>query len=572
MGGLWDRLEARLRVVDPDLAGLGSPAPASRLEAFGVPMRWRDLWGGHDGQTGALDGLFEGWFFLPLEGTTDCVREELERLPANVRDAWFPLAKDFSGEVWVIERATDRVLHVEGDQVLDLVATGPQQLLARAVSAWERDGLPRTWSVGPDGRWQRDGEPEVVLSDLGRWEVGDHRPLVEGLVAVRVLATAVLDPDDLPDDRRHRVFQIDAAEGSAPRPGAAVHVAVEGASIPLCSRGDLYWLDAERVPASARLRIRLDLERRRKPGPLERLAAARTPHDKATALHAIGAISRAVEALGATRDATLETALLLQLGRMADALAAAEALRPGTPARIRALSATGHHAEAIAEVQARMQEPIPSLADRWLAAEVLEAGGDAQAAAATLEAALDELPGGAGSAPRVVARIRSLRGRMPVAGAPPVLADGDLVVDVTVGPGPVAVVRLTPRQAEAGVLVQVPLPEGPLTVRLPKAAGHGARARFAPGGRELVVEVQLRPPPGWAPAAGAHNPTLAFDRWDVIAAVDPAGPGRLTIAALDATHEVEWPGGGEVRVAGAGLVRPGGLRGDLVVRTSGGRR
>jgi hypothetical protein len=149
-----------------------------------------------------------------------------------------------------------------------------------------------------------------------------------------------------------------------------------------------------------------------------------------------------------------------------------------------------------------------------------------------------------------------------------VLAEEDLVEHVLLEPGPTAIVELTPRQAEAGVLVKVPFPEGSVAVRLPTGAGHGVRARFAgvaPDGADLVVEVRLRVPEGWA-GGDCANDGLSFDRWDVIACVRRPR-GRLRVAGLDGEHEVQWPAGAEeVRVAGAGLARPKGGRGDLVVR------
>ncbi|MFT5460610.1 MAG: hypothetical protein ACI9K2_007130 [Myxococcota bacterium] len=85
---------------------------------------------------------------------------------------------------------------------------------------------------------------------------------------------------------------------------------------------------------------------------------------------------------------------------------------------------------------------------------------------------------------------------------------------------------------------------------------------------DLIVTVALRLPPTWRPADGAINDGLQFERWDVVADLDPVHAGvPVQVAGLDGVHALTAPAPGEeLRIAGGGLPRPRGTRGAFIVR------
>jgi hypothetical protein len=154
------------------------------------------------------------------------------------------------------------------------------------------------------------------------------------------------------------------------------------------------------------------------------LARARTARDRAAALYALGSLREALAALdrGRTPDPSLRCALLLELGRAAEAADQAAALPPGDPTRILALAAAGRGVEAAAEARGRGS----SFADRWLLADALEAAGDLVGAIAALEAARAS-PDRERQVARATERIRALEVRRPPPARGPVVADEDLI-------------------------------------------------------------------------------------------------------------------------------------------------
>jgi hypothetical protein len=347
------------------------------------------------------------------------------------------------------------------------------------------------------------------------------------------------------------------------------------------AQGFRRWIAANgRLPPEARVVLTLD-RAAEIPGPRPVTTAgadARTPsalRARAEARLALGDASGALEDLVASGLADVETlamrarALLLE-GDAAEAWRTALELPVGHVARLIAGLAASP-TDALADAEALCAHPNAA-AYLWRAA-ARERLGDLEGAAEDTARAIDtldlleeeHLP----DLRAWYGRRRALSTSGNAAAPAETLSEGEIVTNVAVSrdeEGWIAIVTVTPQDAERGRIVDLAFPEGgSAAIRLPPGAGHGVRARFAgvgPGGSDVRIEIRLRLPEGWAPADGAANATLRFDRWDVIAPVRSLG--TLRVASLTGVHDVELSGR-EARIAGAGLAKAKGGAGDLVV-------
>jgi hypothetical protein len=566
---LWLRIEAAVAAVEP--AGLAGPARPEDLDDLDVPAAWRPLWARHDGQTPAVDGLFEGWFFLPLRGAADSVE-------ADDHGDGLPIAKDFGGGRLVIRDGAVVQVDEDGERT---VAKDLAALLERVASALEAKP-PARWRQKANGRWEPASHETAPIHKLSDWEVGTSRDLGGGVVAVRVASP---DPRPFPAPALRIDWVLDGAPDAK---GAVVSVELDlppgvaqARSVRTGAQGYRRWIAANgRLPPEARLVVTLDRSAEI-PGPRPVSTAggdARTPaalRARAEARLSLGDASGALEDLVASGLPDVETlamrarALLLE-GDAAEAWRTALELPVGHTARLIAALAASP-SDALADAEALCAHPTAA-AYLWRAA-ARERLGDPEGAAEDTAKAIDKLDL---LEEEHLPDLRSWYGRRRAlsasgrsGGPAETLSEGEIVSDVEVSrdaEGWVAIVTVTPQDAERGRIVDIAFPEGgAAAVRLPPGAGHGVRARFAgvgPGGSDVRVEVRLRLPDGWAPAEGAANATLRFDRWDVIAPV--RSRGKLRVAALSAVHDVELDGS-EARIAGAGLAKAKGGAGDLVV-------
>ena len=212
----WSDVESALHATNPLLLE-GLRPPASRdalawLEAAGVPEAWLSLWAEHDGQTHRIDGLFDGWTFLPVLDGADSVASVREALRAEGRSS-LPVAIDHSGEALVL---TDGRLHpTRGD--------GPRHDSARALLASTAARLRRTppslWTRQPDGRWTPSGEAEFTVVDPDSSPVGEPHPIGHGLSWVRLDVTALATPwtrvIPFAQTSHDLLFAVDATESEA---------------------------------------------------------------------------------------------------------------------------------------------------------------------------------------------------------------------------------------------------------------------------------------------------------------------------------------------------------------------
>jgi hypothetical protein len=131
----------------------------------------------------------------------------------------------------------------------------------------------------------------------------------------------------------------------------------------------------------------------------------------------------------------------------------------------------------------------------------------------------------------------------------------------------------TPEEAARGGTVAVSTPEGPIGVSLPPGAGDGATLRLKhigpQGNGDLVVTVTLALPEGWTAPEGCVNDTVTFDSWHVVVTLDAIHAHTpVLVASHNQVHTVHGPApGSEIRVVGAGLPRPRGTPGSLIIRT-----
>lgn len=573
----WVRIEAAVGAVDPD--GLRPPAQPADLVELGVPEAWRGLWLRHDGQSPAVDGVFLGWFFLALRGPVDTVEAELEMVP----DGFLPLAKDFAGGLIAADLATGAVQRLDDDGGVELVAEGLAAFLVRVADQLEEQ---------PVRRWVKDGDRYVpagrrvsTLSGLSEWAVGEARDLHDGLVLVRVQS-----PDPAPFVQHG--LRLDLAIDHPENPDAtgalvALRISVPtgpegtggGAPVSVCTTGDAHWIEAQGpIPSAATLEVETDIDR-----PLEGLRPllhAREPEasvQRARARLLLGDLEGALSDLWATEaDPAMLVEIALARHDQELAATAVERLPPGHPVRVRALAGLDP-ARALPDADRLVATNPDGVAYAWRAL-LHEALGHFAESVLDTERALAEL--GPAHAQEVASLRVALRRRRARVVAPraeaPVLEDPteDVVVPQLVPLEPEdgrwrARVVLHPLDAASGRLVEFAFPSGERgAVRLPPGAGHGVSATMMVGqaSERVVVELALELPEEWR--SDGDNPTLEFDRWDVIAPV-PSPSGKVRVRTLDALHEVEWPKGAhEVRVEGGGLLRSDGSRGDLIARSA----
>ncbi len=574
---IWERIEELVAGIEP--AGLAAPASPEALAALEVPAAWHGLWGRHDGQTNNIGNVFLSYWFLPLQGAVDSTESDREQVP----DGYLPIAKDFSGGYLVVDTSTGLVQELTDDGETVIVAKSPEEFLQRVLSHLQQ-APPRRWVPGEAGRTVPEGHRTVTLSDLVDWAIGESRDLPEGLVAVRVRSP---DPAPFPQHGTRLDFVVDHPEN----PGAlgqlltarlAVPTAPEGsgsdASAGIVSHGGRHWIEATGpMPRTAVLHLDLDLAAPVVgPRPLHHARSPRPSLERANARLLLGDPSGALADLEqcVPTDAALAAECALAAGDQATARRFAETLPRGHELRLRVF-AESDPARALVDADHRVKErPNDAVAHVWRA-DLHERLGDFAAAATDTEAAISLL--GLSSQEHVPGLRAALRRRRARIAAPkldaPILEDstedfviGDLVPVEPVGSEWSARVHVTPEEASAGRLVEFLFPDGERgAVRLPRGAGHGVRATVRVGdGQPVRLEIFVDLPPAWR--SDGDNPSLTFERWDVLAAV-PRWKPRVRIAGLDgALHTLDWPQGEiEVVVPGAGLARADGTRGQLRV-------
>jgi hypothetical protein len=577
---LWIRIEEALRAVDPTGEGLRPPASARDLEAL-VPPTWRPLWGRHDGQSSLLDGLFDGWFFLPLRGPVDTVASDLERLP----EGWVPLAKDFGGSYLVIRPDDDVLVEWDVDEAgpTRVVAADVEELLTALAKRLEGGELPGRWARAPDGSWRPEAEAEIRVDEVEALAIGQPVPLGHGLVLVRLSLEAV-PTSALPDGAHHLPFAVDAEDGDPDALGRLVGVRAlrergGAGQLAVTQMGDSYWLDLEQGPdQGVDLVLTLDLQQPITGArPLmharsdDAIAAARAHlllGDPEAGLARLPGDDQDGETLG------LRVRLLLAAGRGDEAAARLEGTIGGGELRARALLAAGRLDEALAAADSEVERgaTVPRLR---LRARIREIAGDVDGARRDVEEALRSSTPSHAATAVLVADLRRLRAarRAPTAPAAPAAPEADpLPLDRVQASDQGLIVTLTPEEAARGALVLLERGGEVHGVRLPAGAGHGLAMTARLGDEPVRVEARVAMPPQWAPPPEARNASLSFDRWDVLTEValsrDEVRDGaEIVVATPDGLRTIAWPAGAdELREPGAGLPGPRGTRGDFVAR------
>ncbi len=579
MDRIWERIEELLAAVDP--AGLAGPAAADDLEALQVPAAWRGLWGRHDGQTEALGGVMLGYWFLPLRGyRSESVESDSEHVP----DGYLVVAKDFAGGYLVVDTTTGFAQELTDDGETVIVATSPDEFLERVLAHLQKEP-PRRWVPGAGGRRVPEGHRTAPLGDLGDWAIGEARDLPDGLVAVRVRSP---DPAPFPQHGTRVDFCVDHpeapdAKGRLLQARLVVPTAPEGAgsdaSAGVGSEGDRWWIEATGpIPRTAVLHLDLDLRAPVDgPRPLLRARGGRPSRERAAARLLLGDASGALADLEQLQppDPALAVEAALAAGDAANARRHAEALPRGHVLRLRVFADTDPERALLDATELVQRRPSDGVGYVWRA-DLQERLGDFGSAASDTEQAIALL---AVAAPEHLPGLRTaLRRRRARIAAPrveaPVLEDstedfviGDVIEVEPLGSEWSAKVHVTPREAAAGRLVEFRFPTGERgAVRLPPGAGHGVRATVRVGSEAwpVRVEIAVELPFGWC--SDGDNPTLSFEKWDVVAPV-PRWKPKVRVCGLDGeAHVTDWPEGDvEVVVPGGGLARPDGTRGRLRV-------
>jgi hypothetical protein len=604
VASLWARLVAAIADHAPELAaGLHPPASADDLawlRTQRLPEDWVSLYACNDGE----GAVFGDWHWMRVCGP-DSVQGEVAELSQPGR---LPIAKDFSGELLLVEVPPGE----RPGRLWELTDAG-----AEIVAEDARDWLMRLLADIEDGTWVPEDPPdehdapevarlEASVGHLGDWAVGEERspPALSEhqLWLVRLhprFAGTVLDIDpgrvlvfavegELPADRQVRIRAVELTRPAGTAVAARVVARGEAAREVLVAEG---------FPAGARLSVQVSVVEV-EPSSRDPIAAAARLHEQGRwaaaaaawrdagetgryvhCLAGLGRFAEAIDALELDVPPELGSEVLLAAGHpdLAEQLTREEGLSPFV--RVRALAGVGQHAAALEQLEGLQDD-----AARWWRAEVLELAERPDEAAAEL-LALADAPG-VHEHDRAVARLRArqLQDRGGLSAEPTTVALTDEVMplrDVDVqGDSAIVRVALTPEVAARGRAVDVFLPQGqgPVTLRLPPGAGHGARLTLpgqGPDGGALTVEVAITLPEGWVPDPTGRHGSLAFDKWTVIVEVPTRAQEREAGATIPvATHagvvEVAIPPGarpGDTTVVeGAGLEGPGDRRGDLVVR------
>ena len=579
----WSDVESALHATNPLLLE-GLRPPASRdalawLEAAGVPEAWLSLWAEHDGQTHRIDGLFDGWTFLPVLDGADSVASVREALRAEGRSS-LPVAIDHSGEALVL---TDGRLHpTRGD--------GPRHDSARALLASTAARLRRTppslWTRQPDGRWTPSGEVEITVVDPDSIPVGEPHPIGHGLSWVRLDVTALATPwtrvIPFAQTSHDLLFAVDATESEAKGRLCRVwvrHGGKRARPLGTATQAGHHWVYGEDGDLSGiELVLTIDLEAPLGgPRPLHG-ARSTDPATRCTALQLLGDRTGALAAKrsAGARDAEL-LGLLYAAGETDSAEQLAEELDGADVEETRALWRA--RAGDLGGLDAWVASQRRAHAS-WLRARVREQAGDLAGVVADTRDAIQRLSflerSSAERLRHLLDRRTSAQSAVPTQQAP-VATVAELpptVGAVTIeGADYRLTLQRTPSEAAAGGTVAVETPSGPVGVTLPPGAGDGATLRLkhiGPGGDgDLVVTVAIQLAPEWRPVEGCVNDTVTFERWDVVVAVPAENSGQpIQVASHDGVHQLQAPQSGEeVRVVGGGLIRPRGTPGALVIRT-----
>lgn len=566
---------ARIAELVAAIDAAGLCPPAEPLDLAVVPPKWRFLWAAHNGQSARVSSLFLDFWFMPLSGVDSVANESV---PAG----FFPLAKDFGGALLAIRVETGEVVELDGDGECVEVASGPEAFLAKVLERLEEEP-PERW-IERDGRFLPESQRVLEVGDLPDWGVGEIRELADGLVLVRVVSP---DPAPFAKSGSRIDFAIDHpsdpdAKGALVSASLSMPNAPEGArsdaAAGVSMSGDRYWISAEgALPRDATLKVEID---RSAPvdGPRPLFEASRGVASvaRAEARLALGdpdaayADAVAVEPV----DSALAARAAFTCGKFAEARDHASGLAFGHPVRVR-VYADSDPELAITDLTEWIARRPDGVAYAWRAA-LYEAIGDFASAAADTEEALERL---SLVMPEVVPGLRAAQRRRNARRAStrvaaPVLEDSteEAFVGEAIAVEPAsdgtwrATVVITPAEAASGRLVELLFPDGDRgAVRLPRGAGHGLAATVRVGRGDIAVRLELavRLPKAWRSAG--DNPTLEFERWDVLAPVEEWRP-VVHICGLDGDLcELAWPQGEELRVVGRGLPKADGSRGDLRV-------